>query len=47
MAGLKLGLLLSKLGLKTFSIYVQDYGAPIGYRIAKVVGRGHLFPARE
>src|SRR5580704_13412349 len=27
-------LLLSKLGLKKFSIYVQDYGAPIGYRIA-------------
>jgi pimeloyl-ACP methyl ester carboxylesterase len=27
-------LLLGKLGLKTFSIYVQDYGAPIGYRIA-------------
>jgi pimeloyl-ACP methyl ester carboxylesterase len=27
-------LLLSRLGLKTFSIYVQDYGAPIGYRIA-------------
>ena len=27
-------LLLSKLGLKTFGIYVQDYGAPIGYRIA-------------
>lgn len=27
-------LLLGKLGLKSFSIYVQDYGAPIGYRIA-------------
>jgi pimeloyl-ACP methyl ester carboxylesterase len=27
-------LLLSNLGLKKFSIYVQDYGAPIGYRIA-------------
>jgi pimeloyl-ACP methyl ester carboxylesterase len=27
-------LLLSHLGLKKFSIYVQDYGAPIGYRIA-------------
>jgi pimeloyl-ACP methyl ester carboxylesterase len=27
-------LLLSKLGLKKFIIYVQDYGAPIGYRIA-------------
>jgi pimeloyl-ACP methyl ester carboxylesterase len=26
--------LLKKLGLKKFSIYVQDYGAPIGYRIA-------------
>jgi len=26
--------LFSKLGLKKFSIYVQDYGAPIGYRIA-------------
>jgi pimeloyl-ACP methyl ester carboxylesterase len=26
--------LLSALGLKKFSIYVQDYGAPIGYRIA-------------
>ena len=22
------------LGLKQFSIYVQDYGAPVGYRIA-------------
>ncbi len=27
-------LLLEKLGLKKFIIYVQDYGAPIGYRIA-------------
>jgi pimeloyl-ACP methyl ester carboxylesterase len=27
-------LLFSRLGLKKFSIYVQDYGAPIGYRIA-------------
>ena len=27
-------LLLSVLGLKKFSIYVQDYGAPVGYRIA-------------
>jgi pimeloyl-ACP methyl ester carboxylesterase len=27
-------LLLRNLGLKKFSIYVQDYGAPIGYRIA-------------
>jgi pimeloyl-ACP methyl ester carboxylesterase len=27
-------LLLITLGLKSFSIYVQDYGAPIGYRIA-------------
>lgn len=27
-------LLLNALGLKKFSIYVQDYGAPIGYRIA-------------
>jgi pimeloyl-ACP methyl ester carboxylesterase len=27
-------LLLDVLGLKSFSIYVQDYGAPIGYRIA-------------
>jgi pimeloyl-ACP methyl ester carboxylesterase len=27
-------LLLKHLGLKKFSIYVQDYGAPIGYRIA-------------
>jgi pimeloyl-ACP methyl ester carboxylesterase len=26
--------LFQKLGLKQFSIYVQDYGAPIGYRIA-------------
>ena len=26
--------LFKNLGLKTFSIYVQDYGAPIGYRIA-------------
>jgi len=27
-------LLFEELGLKRFSIYVQDYGAPIGYRIA-------------
>lgn len=27
-------LLFGKLGLKNFSIYVQDYGAPVGYRIA-------------
>jgi pimeloyl-ACP methyl ester carboxylesterase len=27
------GLLFDVLGLKKFSIYVQDYGAPIGYRI--------------
>ncbi len=27
-------LLFGPLGLKTFSIYVQDYGAPVGYRIA-------------
>jgi pimeloyl-ACP methyl ester carboxylesterase len=27
-------LLFHELGLKKFSIYVQDYGAPIGYRIA-------------
>ena len=27
-------LLFAKLGLKQFSIYVQDYGAPVGYRIA-------------
>ena len=27
-------LLFKNLGLKEFSIYVQDYGAPIGYRIA-------------
>jgi pimeloyl-ACP methyl ester carboxylesterase len=27
-------LLFKKLGLKQFSIYVQDYGAPVGYRIA-------------
>jgi pimeloyl-ACP methyl ester carboxylesterase len=27
-------LLFGTLGLKRFSIYVQDYGAPIGYRIA-------------
>src|SRR6201996_3961657 len=26
--------LFGTLGLKEFSIYVQDYGAPIGYRIA-------------
>src|ERR1700710_187804 len=26
-------LLFDVLGLKNFSIYVQDYGAPIGYRI--------------
>jgi pimeloyl-ACP methyl ester carboxylesterase len=23
-----------KVGLKTFSLYVQDYGAPVGYRLA-------------
>jgi pimeloyl-ACP methyl ester carboxylesterase len=28
------GLLFGVLGLKKFSIYVQDYGAPVGYRIA-------------
>src|SRR5262249_47330498 len=27
-------LLFKNLGLKQFSVYVQDYGAPIGYRIA-------------
>ncbi len=27
-------LLFNELGLKKFSIYVQDYGAPVGYRIA-------------
>ena len=27
-------LLFKSLGLKQFSIYVQDYGAPVGYRIA-------------
>jgi pimeloyl-ACP methyl ester carboxylesterase len=27
-------LLFKNLGLKKFSIYVQDYGAPVGYRIA-------------
>src|ERR1700727_352723 len=27
-------LLFGVLGLKKFSIYVQDYGAPVGYRIA-------------
>lgn len=27
-------LLFGVLGLKTFSIYVQDYGAPVGFRIA-------------
>jgi hypothetical protein len=27
-------LLFEVLGLKRFSIYVQDYGAPVGYRIA-------------
>lgn len=27
-------LLFDVLGLKTFSIYVQDYGAPVGFRIA-------------
>jgi pimeloyl-ACP methyl ester carboxylesterase len=27
-------LLFTNLGLKQFSIYVQDYGAPVGYRIA-------------
>ena len=28
------GLLFGVLGLKQFSIYVKDYGAPVGYRIA-------------
>jgi hypothetical protein len=28
------GLLFGVLGLKRFSIYVQDHGAPVGYRIA-------------
>src|ERR1700747_957126 len=28
------GVLFGVLGLKKFSIYVQDYGAPVGYRIA-------------
>jgi pimeloyl-ACP methyl ester carboxylesterase len=28
------GLLFGVLGLKQFNIYVQDYGAPVGYRIA-------------
>ena len=28
------GLLFGVLGLKQFSIYVQDYGAPVGFRIA-------------
>ena len=33
-------LLFGVLGLKKFSIYVQDYGAPVGYRIAfKASGR--------
>jgi pimeloyl-ACP methyl ester carboxylesterase len=27
-------LLLENLGLRLFSIYVQDYGVPVGYRIA-------------
>src|SRR5262245_29163305 len=27
-------LLFKNLGLKQFSVYVQDYGAPVGYRIA-------------
>ena len=27
-------LLFGVLGLKKFSIYAQDYGAPVGYRIA-------------
>src|SRR5215475_3428761 len=27
-------LLFKNLGLKQFNIYVQDYGAPVGYRIA-------------
>jgi pimeloyl-ACP methyl ester carboxylesterase len=31
-------LLFQNLGLKQFSIYVQDYGAPIGYRIASKHG---------
>src|SRR3954451_58404 len=25
-----------KVGLKTYALYVQDYGAPIGYRLASV-----------
>ncbi len=28
------GFLFGALGLKSFSIYVQDYGATVGYRIA-------------
>ncbi len=28
------GLLFGKLGLKSFSIFVQDYGAPVGFRLA-------------
>lgn len=34
MAGYVEDLLFNVLGLKKFSVYVQDYGAPIGYRIA-------------
>ena len=34
LAALVEDLLFMNLGLKQFSIYVQDYGAPVGYRIA-------------
>jgi len=34
LAGYTEELLFGVLGLKKFSIYVQDYGAPVGYRIA-------------
>lgn len=46
-------LLFKNLGLKQFSIYVQDYGAPVGYRIASkhpdaiqsiVVQNGNAYP---
>jgi pimeloyl-ACP methyl ester carboxylesterase len=46
-------LLFNALGLKKFSIYVQDYGAPVGYRIASkhseaiegiVVQNGNAYP---
>src|ERR1700675_1548631 len=33
-------LLVGVLGLKKFSIYVQDYGAPVGYRIASKYPQG-------